>query len=96
MMILRPKVACERLGIGKSQFYDRYVYREGGPKFVACTESVPRLRAVPITARILGFIDAEVDAVIEAMADERDSGKFKRRARDEAGRFVPKEKRAAT
>jgi len=92
MMILRPREACKRLGIGKSQFYARFVYREGGETFVAGTKAVPRLKPVPVSERVSGFIDVEVDAVIMAIREERDSGLLtKNKPRDEGGRFIGKD-----
>jgi hypothetical protein len=91
MMILRPKLAQQRLGIGKSAFFANFVYRPGGPEFVEGTRAVPRLRPVPITGRIDGFVDVEIDEVIQGIRDERDAGLLvNSKARDQGGRFVGK------
>jgi hypothetical protein len=90
-MILRPKPTWERLGVGKSHFYHRFVYRPGGPKIVEGTKAVPRLHPVPISERIQGFVDVEVDDVIQRIREERDAGLLVRpKARDQGGRFARK------
>jgi hypothetical protein len=93
MMILRSKDSWKRLGVGKSAFFEKFVFHEGGDKFVHGTKAVPRLRPVPITTRVQGFVDVEIDAVIKGILAERDSGTLPpiHKSRDTAGRFVAKE-----
>jgi hypothetical protein len=86
--ILRPKAARERLGVGKSAFYDNFVYRPGGDEFVKGTKAVRRLRPVTINERVRGFLDDELDTLIEAMRAERDAEPPIGKNRDAGGRFA--------
>jgi predicted DNA-binding transcriptional regulator AlpA len=71
--ILRPKASWEKLGVSRVTFYDNYVLREGGDRFIPGTK-VPRLRPpLKLGERARGFPDDEIDAVIEALRAERDS-----------------------
>jgi predicted DNA-binding transcriptional regulator AlpA len=58
--ILRPKQAMARLGIGKTKFYED---RKNG--------RLP-LKPVPLGRRAVGYIEDEIDAVIEKLRAERD------------------------
>ena len=70
--ILRPGAAWQRLGIKRSIFYTNYVARPGGSEFVPNT-AVRRLRPVPLGKVAAGFIDDEIDAVINGLRAERDT-----------------------
>jgi predicted DNA-binding transcriptional regulator AlpA len=59
--ILRPKAAWTKLGISKQTFYRKYV-RTG------------RIRLIQIGRRTTGVLEDEIDALIEEMIAERDTG----------------------
>jgi predicted DNA-binding transcriptional regulator AlpA len=78
MRLLRKKEAQARIGVGKTKFYEDYI-------------KTGKLRLVPISERIDGILEEEVDAVIAEKIAERDAAKPSSRipaARDSAsGRF---------
>jgi hypothetical protein len=63
-----------RLGIGRSKFYQDYVYdpKIGGEQFIPGT-TVPRLKLVNLGERAHAAFDDEIDALIEALRAERDA-----------------------
>jgi hypothetical protein len=71
--VLRPRVACARLGVGKSNFHENFVLQKGGPAHLPGT-NIPRLRPIVLGPRARGFIDDEVDALIEALRRLRNGG----------------------
>jgi predicted DNA-binding transcriptional regulator AlpA len=91
--ILRAKPTWQRLGVGRTTFYTHYVKREGGSEFVPNT-NVRRLRPVELSTKTSGFIEDEVDVLIEGLRKERDSGRTKQVERDQ-GRFVKAHDRAS-
>ena len=74
--ILRPKqiygTADGRIPVGRTKFFEDYVYRDGGEKFIPGT-NVPRLRLANLGLRALGAFSDEVDAVVEGLRAERDA-----------------------
>lgn len=94
MMILRAKAAWKKVGVGKSAFFENFVYHEGGDEFVTGTTTVRRVRPVQITPRVSGFVDDELDGVVEGLRAERDAGLQVKviNVRNAKGRFT---KRAA-
>ena len=92
--ILRPKPTWQQLGIGRTTFYKDYVKREGGDEFIPNT-TVPRLRPIELSTKTSGFVDDEVDAVIEGLRKERDAGRTKQVERNQ-GRFVKAHDRASS
>jgi hypothetical protein len=89
--MVRPKAAQARLGVSKSAFYDNFVQKPGGPEIVPGTRAVRRLRRMKINARVSGFFDDEIDALIEAMRAERDAELSVGKPRDRSGQFAAKE-----
>ena len=71
--ILRPREAWQTLGVGRTNFTDNYVYREGAGATVPGT-NVPRLRPVPLGPRAVGFFNDEIQNLIEALRHHRDAG----------------------
>jgi hypothetical protein len=69
--IVRPKEAQSRLGCGHTKFYEDYVHQEGGEENVPGT-NVARLRPIPLGLRNTGFLDNELDSLIEGLAALRD------------------------
>jgi predicted DNA-binding transcriptional regulator AlpA len=65
--ILRRKEAMARLGCGHTKFHDDYVHREGGDENDPGT-SVPRVRPLHLGPRNVGFLEHELDALIDALA----------------------------
>lgn len=59
MRILRKREALERLGIRKTAFHDLFVM-------------TGKLRPVNIGTRAVGYLEDEVDALIEDLRRERD------------------------
>ena len=70
--VLRPRLACAKIGVGRSNFHENFVLREGGPAHLPGT-TIPRLKPIILGPRARGFIDDEVDALIEALCTWRDS-----------------------
>ena len=70
--IERPEVARGRIGVGKTNFDQNFVNRGDGHNTVPGTD-VPRLRAVALGLRAVGFFSDEVDALIEGLRRWRDS-----------------------
>jgi predicted DNA-binding transcriptional regulator AlpA len=58
--LLRPKAAWERLGVGHSKFYEDFV-------------GTGRLKLVRLGPKSVAVIEDELDALIDAMAAERDA-----------------------
>jgi len=69
--ILRPRLACAKIGVGRSNFHENFVLREGGPAHLPGT-NIPRLRPIVLGPRARGFVDDEIDALIEALRRFRD------------------------
>ena len=97
MRLLRSKPAAERFGVGKTAFFENYVWHPGGPEFVKGTTAVPRLKPVLISEKVSGFADVEIDRVIQGILDERDAGLLMRPGiRNAAGQFITNEEKEAT
>jgi hypothetical protein len=71
--ILRPREAWQTLGVGRTNFHDNYLYREGGDETVPGT-NVRRLRPVSLGPRAVGIFNDELQALIEALRRFRDGG----------------------
>jgi predicted DNA-binding transcriptional regulator AlpA len=71
--ILRPRETWQTLGVGRTNFHDNYIYKEGGGETVPGT-NVPRLRPVPLGPRAVGFFNDELQNLIEALRRHRDGG----------------------
>jgi hypothetical protein len=69
--VLRPRPTWQKVGVGKSNFYKNYVFKEGGPAHVPGTH-IPRLKPIILGPRARGFIDDEADALVEALRALRD------------------------
>jgi predicted DNA-binding transcriptional regulator AlpA len=70
--ILRLKETWKKVGVGKTKFDEDYRYHEGGDEFIPGTQ-IPRLKAVKLGERAIGFFDDEVDAVNEGLRAEREA-----------------------
>ena len=71
--IRRPRETWARLGVGRSNFHENYVHKNGGPEHIPGT-TIPRLRPIVLGPRARGFLDDEIDALIEALRRHRDGG----------------------
>jgi predicted DNA-binding transcriptional regulator AlpA len=70
--IVRKKEAWLRLGCGHSKFHEAYVLRDPADPFVPGTE-IPRLKPIPLGSRNIGFLDHEIDELIDALAELRNA-----------------------
>ena len=64
--VSRAEAAWTRIGVKRSMFYKEYV---------------PLLRPVKLGRRAVGYLDDEIDALIDSLTAERDQPKFKKRVR---------------
>jgi hypothetical protein len=69
--ILRPRQAWQRINVGKSNFHQNYVFKEGGPAYLPGTD-IPRLKPVKLGPRARGFFNDEVAELIENLRRFRD------------------------
>jgi hypothetical protein len=62
-----------RLGVGKTKFFEDFVFDPDRPddQLIPGTD-VPRLKPVALGEKAVGFLDDEVEAVIEGFRRERD------------------------
>jgi hypothetical protein len=71
--IVRRKEACVRLGCGRTKFRDDYEHHDGGEPNVPGTE-IPRVKAIALGPRNKGFLEHELDELIDGLAALRDAG----------------------
>jgi hypothetical protein len=72
--LLRPPQIYGRgnpIPVGRTTFYDKFVYHPGGERYVPGT-NIPRLRLANITDRAKAGFEDEVLAIVEALRQERD------------------------
>jgi hypothetical protein len=66
--ILRQGAARQKVAVGKTKFSDDYVLRDDSDPYVPGTDGqVRRVRSVALGERSIGFIEDEIDALIEAL-----------------------------
>jgi hypothetical protein len=71
--IRRLKGACTRVGVGKTDFNDRFRLNDDADPYVPNTDNtVRRVRAVPLGERSIGFFDDELDRLLEELRRWRD------------------------
>jgi predicted DNA-binding transcriptional regulator AlpA len=70
--IVREPEACDRLGCKRTSFRERYVLHDPADPNVPGTD-IPRLRPVRLGPRNHGFVDGEVDSLVDAIAALRDA-----------------------
>jgi len=63
--IVREPEACSRLGRRRTKFRTDYRFNNAADPFVPGTE-IPRVRPVPLGPRNIGYLDAEIDELIDA------------------------------
>jgi predicted DNA-binding transcriptional regulator AlpA len=71
--ILRAKETWAKLGCGKTKFEDDYRHHSDDDPYVTGTKGVLRLKEIPLGDRLIGFLEHEVDALIDALAKRRDT-----------------------
>jgi hypothetical protein len=70
--IVRPKEAWKKLGCGHSKFEEDYRFHTPDDPFVPGTD-IPRVKAIPLGQRNVGFLDNDLDELIDALAELRDA-----------------------
>jgi hypothetical protein len=77
--ILRAPAARQKIGVGKTKFDGEYVLKNEADPYVPDTnEAVRRLRPVVLGRRALGFIEDEIDVLIEELRRWRNSRPLQR------------------
>jgi hypothetical protein len=68
--ILRGRSAWQKVGVGRTYFFENFVLKNDSDPFVPNTDGkVRRARPIPLGERNIGFIDDELDALIEALRE---------------------------
>jgi hypothetical protein len=70
--IVRKKEAPRRLGCGKTKFENDHVLHDPNDPFVPGTE-IPRLKPVALGPRNVGFIEDELEGLIDGLRAARDA-----------------------
>jgi predicted DNA-binding transcriptional regulator AlpA len=68
--IVREREACDRLGCKRTKLRTDYRLTDPAEPFVPDTK-IPRLRAIPLGLRNYGFLESEIDDLIDALAGLR-------------------------
>jgi hypothetical protein len=68
--IIRPKATWSKLACGHTKGEQDYVLRSEGDPFVPGTK-IKRLRRISLGVRNIGFLESDVDALIDALAAAR-------------------------
>jgi hypothetical protein len=66
--ILRRKEACGRLGCGRTKFIEDYEFHDAADPFVPGTQ-IRRVRSIRLGPVNSGFLEHELDALIDALAE---------------------------
>jgi predicted DNA-binding transcriptional regulator AlpA len=70
--IVREPEACSRLGCKRTKFREDYRLNDPADPNVPNTD-IPRLRPIPLGVRNVGYLDGEIDQLIDGLAELRDS-----------------------
>jgi hypothetical protein len=71
--IERPAQVYDRLGVGPTQWHEKFKLRDASDPFVPGTdETVKRVRAVPLGDRAVGYFADEIDELIAGLRRWRD------------------------
>jgi predicted DNA-binding transcriptional regulator AlpA len=65
--IAREKAACAQLACGKTKFRGDYRLNDPAEPYVPGT-TIPRLRPIHLGPRNIGFLEHEIDELIDAIA----------------------------
>jgi predicted DNA-binding transcriptional regulator AlpA len=68
-IILRLKQVLNRLACGKTKFDDDYRHHSDDDPYVTGAPGVKRLKPIPLGERNIGFLEHEVDELIDALAE---------------------------
>jgi hypothetical protein len=72
--ILRGRAAWQKVGVGRSKFSEDFVLRDENDPYVPGTDDeVRRVRSIPLGERSTGFIEDEIDTLIEELRKWRNS-----------------------
>ena len=81
---VRRKEACGRMGCGKTKFKEDYEFHDAADPFVPGTE-IPRVKRIPLGPVNFGFLEHELDALIDALAKAGGHSKSKVYKKAKAG-----------
>jgi predicted DNA-binding transcriptional regulator AlpA len=76
-IILRLKDVLNRLACGKTKFDDDYRHHSDDDPYVPGT-NIPRVKPIPLGERNIGYLEHEVDELIDALAKLRDARRHQR------------------
>jgi hypothetical protein len=72
--ILRGRAAWQKVGVGRTNFFENFVLNDDSDPYVPGTDGeVRRVRPIPLGERAIGFIEDEVDVLIEDLRRWRNS-----------------------
>jgi predicted DNA-binding transcriptional regulator AlpA len=71
-IILRLKQVLSRLACGKTKFEEDYRHHTPDDPHVPGTD-IPRVKPIPLGERNIGFLESEIDDLIDALAALRDA-----------------------
>jgi hypothetical protein len=72
--ILRGQAAWQKVGVGRSKFNEDFVLKDENDPFVPDTDDrVRRVRPIALGERTVGFFEDELDVLIEALRQWRNS-----------------------
>jgi predicted DNA-binding transcriptional regulator AlpA len=69
--IVREPEVCSRLGCRRTKFRVDYRFNDPANPNVPGTD-IPRLRPIPLGPRNVGYLDQEIDDLIDALVELRD------------------------
>jgi len=69
--ILRAKEAWAKLACGKTKFEEDYRHHSDDDPHVPGTD-IARVKPIPLGERLIGFLEHEIDELIDALAELRD------------------------
>ena len=70
--ILRAKEAWAKLACGKTKFEEDYRHHSDDDPHVPGTD-IARVKPIPLGERLIGFLEHEIDDLIDALAELRDA-----------------------
>ena len=70
--ILRAKEAWAKLACGKTKFEEDYRHHSDNDPHVPGTD-IARVKPIPLGERLIGFLEHEIDDLIDALAELRDA-----------------------
>jgi predicted DNA-binding transcriptional regulator AlpA len=73
--ILRPKAAFQKLGCGKTKFDDEYRHHDDAEPDVTGAPGVKRVKPIPLGSRNIGYLEHEIDDLIDGLTKLRDAPK---------------------